>query len=46
MIENNEIDIGLIGKTENETFSHHIVPHSLNLSTDFKLIVPKNLNFH
>ena len=41
MIENNEIDIGLIGKTENETFSHHIVPHSLNLSTDFKLIVPK-----
>ncbi|MGI2238080.1 LysR family transcriptional regulator [Staphylococcus cohnii] len=41
MIENNEIDIGLIGKTENETFSHRIVPHSLNLSTDFKLIVPK-----
>src|SRR5699024_4387749 len=33
--------IGLIGKTENETFSHHIVPQPLNLSTDFKLIVPK-----
>src|SRR5699024_2094830 len=40
MIQNNEIDIGLIGKTENETFSHHIVPQPLNLSTDFKLIVP------
>ncbi|MFT3659807.1 LysR family transcriptional regulator substrate-binding protein [Staphylococcus ureilyticus] len=30
MIENNEIDIGLIGKTENENFSHHIDQHSLN----------------
>jgi len=41
MIENNEIDIGLIGRTENETFAQNIVSHSLNLSTDFKLIVPK-----
>lgn len=41
MVEQNEVDIGLIGKTENETFSQNIVSNALNISTDFRLIVPK-----
>ncbi|PHK50533.1 LysR family transcriptional regulator [Staphylococcus edaphicus] len=41
MLEHNEIDIGLIGKTESETFEKHIVSNPLNISTNFRLIVPK-----
>lgn len=46
MVEDNEVDIGLIGKTESETFGQTIVSNSLNISTNFRLIVPKNLNYH
>ncbi|HJG40487.1 LysR family transcriptional regulator [Staphylococcus saprophyticus] len=41
MVEDNEVDIGLIGKTESETFGQTIVSNSLNISTNFRLIVPK-----
>ncbi|SCS21192.1 LysR family transcriptional regulator [Staphylococcus caeli] len=41
MVEMNAVDIGLIGKTETETFGQQIVTHALNIATDFKLIVPK-----
>lgn len=41
MIEMNTVDIGLIGKTETETFGPQIDTHALNIATDFKLIVPK-----
>ena len=41
MVKDNEVDIGLIGKTESETFGQTIVSNSLNISTNFRLIVPK-----
>lgn len=41
MVEAQVVDIGLIGKAENEQFGQHIVAHSLNIATDFRLIVPK-----
>ncbi|WP_342610541.1 LysR family transcriptional regulator [Staphylococcus hsinchuensis] len=41
MMENNEVDIGLIGKRESETFAKTLTSYPLNISTDFRLIVPK-----
>lgn len=41
MVNNNEVDIGLVGKRESETFSKGLKIYPLNLSTDFRLIVPK-----
>ncbi|MCJ1655284.1 LysR family transcriptional regulator [Staphylococcus sp. NRL 18/288] len=40
MVQDNEIDIGLIGKKKVGEQYHHIVEHQLNVSSDFKLIVP------
>lgn len=41
LVENNEVDIGLIGIRDNEQLSSTITLHSLNRTSDFKLIVPK-----
>ena len=44
MVDKGDIDIGLIGKPETEENTLPVREISLNLTTKFKLLVPKSLN--